>query len=282
MVHRIGVCSWSLAPESPDDLVTQVRATGVRHLQLALDPIRLGEWSIDELIESVDAAGISLCSGMMAMEAEDYSTLESIQRTGGVRPDATWAANLDAAAVDAALARTLGLDLVTFHAGFMPHDACTERSTMIGRLRELVDIYVGEGVRVGFETGQESADTMKAVLEELDRPRGAGINFDPANMILYAMGDPVAALSTLADDVFQIHIKDARRTSVAGTWGTEVPAGDGEVDWPAFFDVVASRKLDVDFVIEREAGASRVADITRARELVESLMAERGFAAGEG
>jgi hypothetical protein len=53
--------------------------------------------------------------------------LETIKATGGVRPDATWARNLHAAEANADLARRLGLKLVTFHAGFLPHDGDDER-----------------------------------------------------------------------------------------------------------------------------------------------------------
>ena len=35
-----------------------------------------------------------------------------------------------------------------------------------------------------------------------------------------------------------MHIKDAKKSHVAGTWGEEVPAGSGEVDWTAFFSVL--------------------------------------------
>lgn len=276
MAHRIGVCSWSLAPSSPDDLVERLASTGVRHVQLALDPIRTGAWSLDDTVAALDGAKASILSGMMAMDGEDYSTLESIRASGGVRPDATWPTNRDAAAVNAGLARQLGLDLVTFHAGFLPHEPCAEREVLVGRLRELVDVFAEQGVRTGFETGQESADTMAAVLADIDRPGAVGVNFDPANMVLYAMGNPVDALETLAEHVVQIHVKDARATDQPGTWGREVPAGQGDVDWARFFDVVDRRELDVDVVIEREAGAARVADIRGARELVVRHLAERG------
>jgi len=89
-------------------------------------------------------------------------------------------------------------------------------------------------------------------------------------MLLYGMGEPVEALRKLAPHVRQVHIKDARRTKVAGTWGEEVPVGTGEVDWKAFFGVIAERKLSVDLMIEREAGTDRCGDIALARKLVET------------
>jgi sugar phosphate isomerase/epimerase len=98
-----------------------------------------------------------------------------------------------------------------------------------------------------------------------------GVNFDPANMILYEKGDPIAALETLAPWLKQCHIKDARRTKQSGTWGDEVVVGTGEVDWRRFFGVLDRIGYRGDLCIEREAGNQRVEDIRAARKFVESL-----------
>jgi sugar phosphate isomerase/epimerase len=264
----LGVCSWSLRPTSPGDLVAKIKECGVSAVQLALDPVRTGEWDEIETVSLLDGAGIEIVSGMMATAGEDYSTLDTIRETGGVRPDRTWPENLAAARRDAELAARIGVNLVTFHAGFIPHDhQDPEWNKLIHRLRDLADVFHGCGVRVAFETGQEDADTLLEALEALDRPT-AGINFDPANMILYNMGDPVEALDKLAARVEQIHIKDAVYTPTRGTWGQEVPAGTGAVDWDRFFGIVRDRLSDCDLVIEREAGEARVRDVQTAAALV--------------
>ncbi|HJP02341.1 MAG TPA: sugar phosphate isomerase/epimerase family protein [Planctomycetota bacterium] len=272
MSGRIGVCSWSLRAGTPKFLAERLKKAGLDAVQLAIDPIRKGHWSIDDTVEVLDEAGIAICSGMMAMRGEDYSTLESIRKTGGVRPDEHWKANLDAAHGNAEMMRGLNIDLVTLHAGFLPHDReDPEWSKMIDRLCELMECFVEEGARVGFETGQETAETLLAVLEEIDHPN-VGVNFDPANMILYDVGDPVEALAALAPHVFQIHIKDAVRTEEPGTWGQEVPVGTGQVDWDAFFRVLAEKEIDCDLMIEREAGEKRIEDVCTARELLERVL----------
>lgn len=271
MKHRLGACSWSLQAEALADLIPLIREVGVSRVQLGLDPLIHGVWSPDEVRESFAAAEIEIGSGMMGMKGEDYSSLASIAETGGIRPTKHWKANLRAANSCAEAAKALGLDLVSFHAGFLPHERDDpERARLIGRLRELADVFEARGVRVAFETGQESARTLLEVLEEIDR-ESVGVNFDPANMILYAMGDPVEALRTLSQRVFQIHIKDATMTRVPGSWGAEVPVGTGEVDWKAFFETASSCGLDCDLMIEREAGEQRVVDMRSARELLESL-----------
>lgn len=266
---RIGVCSWSLQPASPAELAARAGEVWVRHVQLALDPLRRGDWSVDDLRSSFEASGLSVLSGMMEMKDEDYSTLETIRETGGVRPDAHLEHNIAAAHGNAELAARLGLDLVTLHAGFLPHDADDpERAAMLDRLRQLADAFAAHGVRMGLETGQEDATTLLGAFRDLAH-ENVGINFDPANMILYGMGDPVTSLRELAPHVVQIHVKDATPTEVPGTWGAEVPVGTGAVDWDAFFGVMKEHDLGCDLVIEREAGDQRVADARTALALVQ-------------
>ena len=231
----LGVCSWSLKPASPVDLVEQINAAGCRAMQLALDPIRTGLWDEDETFDRLADAGITVRSGMMAMRGEDYTTIDSIARTGGVRPEETRTDNRDAAIENARVASRHHIGLVTFHAGFLPDEpGDTERRRMIDRLAEIASIYAHEGVRVGLETGQEDAETLLGVLDEIDGAIDGvvgdakiGVNFDPANILLYGAGDPVAALERLAPRVVQLHIKDANPSPEPGVWGEEVPVGAG-------------------------------------------------------
>lgn len=275
MSGRVGVCSWSLRPKDPEELAERVLAAGLSAVQLALEPLRTRAWDEGRTREVLAGAGIEVLSGMMGMRGESYASLASIRATGGLRPDAHWEANLAAARANAALAQRLGLALVSFHAGFLPRDAGDpERAKLVARLAAVADAFAEEGVAVALETGQEDAETLLGVLEALGRG-SVGVNFDPANMLLYGMGEPVEALERLAPWVRQIHVKDARRSPVAGEWGTEVAVGAGEVDWAAFFRVVRARGLDVDLVIEREAGEDRVGDVRAARALVARLAERR-------
>ena len=276
---RVGVCSWSLRPQTPVELVRELDATGIDGVQLALDPLRRGDWDASETKAVLERAGVRVLSGMMGMRGEDYSSLESIRRTGGLRPDEHWETNLAAARANARVAHALGIELVSFHAGFLPERADDpERRVLLERLRAVADAFGERGVAVALETGQESAEGLDGFLRELDGG-GVGVNFDPANVILYDQGDPIDALRTLAPFVRQLHVKDAVRTRTPGTWGEEVPVGRGDVDWTALFRVLHDHALDVDLVIEREAGPDRIADVRTAHELVRRELAALGGAA---
>jgi sugar phosphate isomerase/epimerase len=140
---------------------------------------------------------------------------------------------------------------------------------MLARLREVADVFGEHGVMIGLETGQESAEELADVLTSLDHPQ-LGVNFDPANVILYGRDDPMGAFASLRPWISQVHLKDARGSGDPERWGTEVPLGDGEVPWDEFFAALASMPEPVAAVIEREAGEAREVDVrqaaTRARD----------------
>ena len=265
---RVGVCSWSLKPSGTETLLESMRAVDLSLVQLALTPIIEDPQAWDDVFSQLSDNGFRVASGMLEAVGEDYSTLESIRATGGVGCDATWPDTRSRAEKVAELALRENIELVTAHAGFIPHDASDpSRQRILERLVDMADIFASSGIRLGLETGQESAQTLLEVLAEIRHPN-LGVNFDPANMILYAMGNPVEAISLLKDRVFQVHAKDAIATTSPGTWGTEVPVGSGDVDWNAFLQVVKSLGTSVNVIIEREAGESRIADILAARDLI--------------
>lgn len=266
MIHHIGVCSWSLQAPYLPRLVERVAATRVRNVQLALDAVRTGQLPLRGVRSALAAIHVQIRSGMMAMEGEDYSTLASIRRTGGVVPDETWDRNLAAARENAEIADYLDIPMVTLHAGFIPHDPIhPDYSKLVDRLGQLMDVFFEANVLVALETGQESAETLLALFEELP---DLAVNFDPANMILYDTGDPVEALELLLPRVVQVHIKDAVRTSTPGEWGEEVVVGDGEVDWEAFLALLRHAPHPIDLMIEREAGDTRIMDVRHAVDLL--------------
>ena len=268
---RLAVCSWSLQQETPESLVAHLREIGIPRVQLALDPLRENPAAWGKTAELFAAQGIEIVSGMFGTIGEDYSSLDAIKETGGVVPDKHWDANWANIQAVAGIAAALDLKIVTFHAGFLPHEESDPGfAKLLGRITKIADVFDANDIDLGFETGQETADTLRLFLEKLNRP-SVGVNFDPANMILYGKGDPIDALETLAPFLKQCHIKDATMTRDPGTWGMEVTVGTGEVDWPAFFSTLAKIDFKGHCCIEREADEQRVADIRTAREFVTQL-----------
>jgi len=263
-----------LRPADPEELATRLRATEMDHVQLALDPLVKSPSVWANAPEVLAKNHTTIVSGMFGCAGENYETLETIRATGGVASDSTWEQNREHVQNVVRLASELELSLVTFHAGFLPHpDAGALYAKMRERLSFIADSFRAQRITLGFETGQETAQELSRFLLDLNRSN-VKVNFDPANMLLYDKGDPVDAVHVLAPWICQVHLKDARRTRQPGTWGQEVPLGAGEVNWPAFFAALRQADFKGDFVVEREAGNKRVAEIVAGKTFIEQAFSE--------
>src|SRR4051794_39673183 len=140
LVDRLAVCSWSLQPTGPDDLLAKLLATGIHRVQLALDPLRQNPELWRDTGARFQKSGLSIVSGMFGCVGEDYSTLDSIRLTGGIAPDATWEENWKNIQATAEISQQLGLKMVTFHAGFLPHE---ERDPNFAKLQKRLAQVVG-------------------------------------------------------------------------------------------------------------------------------------------
>ena len=266
---NLGVCSWSYR-KPLDEVAAEMKKIGLKRIHLALQPFleggsRHGAAESAEALERVKARLASgewvLSATMIGFPQEDYSTLETIRKTGGILPDDVWEANKKIIVAGAKLSAELKAPYLTMHAGFLDESDPAALKKYTERVKFIVDTCKSAGVGVAFETGQETAADLAKFLSSVP---GAGVNFDPANMILYAKGNPVDAVRTLAPWIRHIHLKDATLTKKPGTWGTEVPWGDGEVNAQRFLAELKAVGYKGNFAIEREGGDDRTGDIALA------------------
>ncbi len=224
-------------------------AEGAEALRLVKDKIAKGEWI--------------LMSTMIGMVGEDYTTLETIKATGGIVPDKTWEANKKIVTRGAQLTQELGCKYMSTHAGFLDESNPKALKKYIERLTWMRDECRKYGVTLILESGQETAEDLAAFMP---RVPGVGINFDPANMILYAKGNPFDALKVLYPWIMQVHVKDACLTKVPGTWGTETVWGEGEVGGKKFIAELEALGYKGNYVVEFEANGKRPDPIVKAIE----------------
>ncbi|MBN1509317.1 MAG: sugar phosphate isomerase/epimerase [Sedimentisphaerales bacterium] len=253
----VGVCSWSLRTDVPGVAKT-MKELGLQHVHLGIRGAV--EDSSGKQLDAIRAQRWTITSTMIDFPQEDYSTLESIKRTGGVVPDDSWQRNRDLFVGAAGATADLGVKYLSMHAGFIDEEDKQYAKKMYARIRDLADVAQDSGVILLLETGQESALELRHFLEELDHD-SVGVNFDPANIILYDKGDPIEAVRVLSPWIEHLHVKDAIRTSQPGTWGSEVPWGDGQVGVGRFLDVLGEVEFEGAMAIEREAGDNRAGDI---------------------
>lgn len=270
---HLAFCSWSTQPKCPGCLIESATAIGLSRVQLHLDPLAFDEKWADAKAQIGDA-GITVISGMFTPVGEDYTTPATIKATGGIVPDQHWETNLANFTKVAQVCADLGLGSIGFHAGFIPEDDPAVHDKLVARLQELAKVLADTaGADLLLETGQETADSLSRFLGHVDR-ENVGVNFDPANMILYGMGDPIAAVRKLLPHIRQAHVKDATSPPEPGAWGAEVVVGTGEVDWVAFFNELNGAGFDGNLAIEREAGDDRIGDIKQAAAYLPQFLAD--------
>lgn len=258
----IGVCSWSLHVKSIPELRRLLDRLGTNVIQIACgDPVH-ASWDEGEgLPAAARAAGFEMTCAMLGFPGEDYTSPAHIKRTGGFGDPAARAERMEVLEWGLDRTQALRLDRLMLHAGFLPEPSDPDRKPFLDTLGHAAALAKAKGITLGFETGQETADLLRRTLDDL-RCDNVSVNFDPANMLLYDMGDPIRAVEILGPDIGSVHCKDANRPTTPGEWGEEVPLGQGQVNMHAFVQALHRVGYRGPLVIEREVGnqEQRMAD----------------------
>jgi sugar phosphate isomerase/epimerase len=266
----LGVCSWSLQVTSIPELNRLLAELGVKGTQIACGDPHHAAWDEgDAMPQAALAADFAMSGAMLGFPGEDYTTPQTIKETGGFGPVDLRAERMERLKWALGRTRELGLSDLMLHAGFIPEPGHPDRPAFLETLREAGRLAAEQGVTLAFETGQEPAELLRQTLDELASP-SLKVNFDPANMLLYDMGDPIRAVELLGPDIVSVHLKDARRPTTPGHWGEEVPLGRGEVDIPRFLDALRAIGFEGPMMVEREVGdqPARIRDIGHGLDLV--------------
>jgi L-ribulose-5-phosphate 3-epimerase len=250
----IGVCSWSLQVKNVPELKQFLDRLGLSVVQIACGDPHHAAWDEgDRLPEAARSAGFLMSGAMLGFPGEDYTTPQTIQRTGGFGNPATRAERLERLTWALDRTRALGLNDLTLHAGFLPEPGDPDRKPFLDTLGRVSALAAAKEVTLAFETGQETADLLRRTLDEL-KCSNLKVNFDPANMLLYDKGDPLRAVEILGPDIRSVHVKDAHRPQTPGVWGEEVPLGQGQVNIRAFVQTLKKIGYRGPLCIEREVG----------------------------
>ncbi|HJZ93770.1 MAG TPA: sugar phosphate isomerase/epimerase family protein [Gemmataceae bacterium] len=272
---EVGVCSWSLQVKSIPELKGFMDRLGINLVQIACGDPHHAAWDEgDNMPKAAKAAGFVMGGAMLGFPGEDYTTPQTIQKTGGfgdpaLRPERIerlkWALNRT---------RELGLTDLMLHAGFLPEVGDPDRKPFLDTLTKVSQLAADKGVTVAFETGQETSALLRQTLDDLKCPN-LKVNFDPANMLLYDKDDPIKAVERLAPDIRSVHVKDANRPKKPGTWGEEVLLGKGQTDTKKFLLTLKMVGYTGPLFIEREVGdpQQRFNDIAHGVRFIRDVIA---------
>lgn len=184
------------------------------------------------------------------------------------------------------------------HVGVMPHTMKGPRwDKYVTACREIAQYGEGIGAVLAMETGPEPPRVLEALLKEVDSV-GLGINYDPANFIIWPpllatnpeYGDktevpakpydkdaameeyePVEGVRRLAPYIVHTHAKDGDGSR--GDW-YDVPLGTGWVDWSRYLRLLKNHGYTGYLAIEREGGEDRIGEITHAANFLRQQLAD--------
>ncbi len=267
------------AGERPAEILSTLQELGFRCGQmclpgsLALEPRTVQEWK-----RALEQAQFTVYTVFAAFEGESYADIPTVQRTVGFIPRVTREVRELRMLAVSDFAAQLGVPGIATHVGFIPEDTShPDYFSVREMVRRVCDHSVSHQQTFALETGQERAEVLLDFLIDVNR-RNLGINFDPANMILYGTGDPIESLLTVGQHVLSVHSKDGDwpPPGIPGALGTERPLGQGSVDLKAFLASLKRIGYKGQLTIEREAhdAEERLLDIKAGKALLEELKAE--------
>lgn len=192
--------------------------------------------------------------------------------TIGLVPPETRADRVLALEQAADFAKSVAVESITTHVGFIPEDPGDPLyAGTLEALREVVSYCRSLGLYFCFETGQETPVTLLRTIQDLGFDN-LGVNLDPANLLMYGKANPVDALDILGPFVRGVHAKDGEYPTNGRELGKEKPLGEGRVNFPVLIPKLKSFGYTGALTIEREiSGDQQIRDIRRAVEILTPL-----------
>lgn len=262
------------AGSDPVATIRELKEMGVRAGQLGIP----GDFDLSDATawkSALSDEAFTVYTVFAAYEGESYADIPTVAATVGFVPFATREIRELRTLEVIRFAHELGVSSIATHIGCVPESRQDiEYKAIVEMVRRVCHYASQFRQTVALETGQEPAVALKFFLEDVDCSN-LGINFDPANMILYGTGDPIEALSILGPLVLSVHCKDGDWPSKAhpGALGEERALGEGAVGIARYLAKLRETGYRGPLAIEREgqAPARRVSDIRKGIALLSEI-----------
>ena len=248
-------------------------------MQLSRPPDQwLAEPRRTEIKRLIAESGLKVTSIAAIYAGESYADVEAVRRTVGLLPRESRAARIEDTKRCADFAHEIGCANISSHIGYIPEDrADPDYGGLVAAVQEICDYLKRRQQGFCLETGQETAELLKQFIADVGRDN-LKVNFDPANMIMYGTGDPIAALEVLAPWVRGVHCKDGVWPQAEGGLGEERLLGQGEVGIERFLAKLKEVGYEGPLTIEREIGGEQqMQDFLAGKKLLEEIKARLGI-----
>lgn len=261
----------------PVKVFKRIKDAGFSHCQLAApsDDYLYGKKSkvmTRNLLNVLEENEITVTSVFMSFPGQNWN-LSDAPNSIGLVPETTRAERIARACRIGNWAKELGVNELAAHVGFVPEDRnCELYKKFIDAMRVLVLFLQSNDQTFTFETGQETVAVLSNIIEDIGTDN-LGINFDPANLLLYDRDEPSYLVEKLGKYVVHIHCKDGVRPQQKGTLGKETRLGEGDVGFESLLRNLYAIGFRGPLTIEREAtsGEQQDKDILFAKDVIERI-----------
>ena len=164
------------------------------------------------------------------------------------------------------------INSVTCHVGFVPEEKNEFYDRFILDMQQLARFAAAMGQEFLFETGTETAVHLKQTIDDINEPN-VGVNFDPANLLIYNNGDPAGVVDLLGDKIKVVHCKDSNPPAEGAVMGKETVLGQGSTNFAVLLKRIIDGGFNGPLIIEREIlpGPEQEQDIKDAVALIKSI-----------
>jgi sugar phosphate isomerase/epimerase len=260
--------------KNQDEVLTKVHNLGFQSCQVACWNFNLlnmkNAIKIKEISNEKDIEITTIWAGMPGKNIWNFTDGPD---TIGLVPMQTRKIRLKALKKASDFARILGVKSITTHVGFIPENPTDPLYiSLIPTIRDIASFCGYNEQEFWFETGQETPITLLRLIEDVGS-KNLGINFDPANLLMYGKANPSDALEILDKYVKGFHAKDGEYPKNGKNLGEEKPLGEGSVNFPLLISKLVKMQYSGALTIEREiTGPQQIKDIKRAKRYLEKIL----------
>jgi len=258
----------------PREEIEKVRNLGLQTCQILCRDVNLYTEEIAEKLKrAVEENGIEITTLWAGFSGRAVWNFTEGPLTIGLVPPDKRKTRLKELRKASEFAEWIGVESLTTHVGFIPENPNDPvYISLIEVLKEVTEFLKERGQSFWFETGQETPVTLLRTFEDVGADN-LGVNFDPANLLMYGKANPVDALDIIGEYVRDVHAKDGEYPKNGRQLGEEKPLGEGRVNYPAFISKLRELNYSGSLTIEREiSGPQQIADIKRGKKYLEELI----------
>ncbi|MEM2027492.1 MAG: sugar phosphate isomerase/epimerase family protein [Candidatus Bathyarchaeia archaeon] len=264
----------SLRRENLEEEIEKVNRYGFPTCQVACWDMNLYEHDVANSLKKLSSEyGVEITAVWAGLPGKHVWNFIDGPSTIGLVPLETREVRVKALKKASDFTREVGVENIITHVGFIPENPRDPLYiSLIDVLKDIARYCAGNGQFFLFETGQETPITLLRTIEDVGADN-LGVNFDPANLLMYGKANPIDALDILGRYIRGVHAKDGEYPTNGRELGREKPLGEGRVNFPLLISKLKALGYSGAITIKREIGEpQQIEDILRAKRILEELI----------